>query len=44
MSSQTTENDPKTNAFRKLDNKGQNYSIWALDVVWFCKALSCGPL
>src|SRR5258708_17045148 len=29
MSSQSTENDPKTNAFKKLDNDGRNYSIWA---------------
>src|SRR5260370_41978443 len=29
MSSQSTENNPKTNAFKKLDNDGQNYSIWA---------------
>ena len=29
MSSQSTENDPKTNAFKKLDNNGRNYSIWA---------------
>ncbi len=29
MSSQSTENDPKTNAFKKLDNDSQNYSIWA---------------
>src|SRR5260370_27789290 len=29
MSSQSTKNDPKTNAFKKLDNNGQNYSIWA---------------
>src|SRR5260370_33387808 len=29
MSSQSTENNPKTNAFKKLDNDGRNYSIWA---------------
>src|SRR6266478_6092761 len=29
MSSQSTENDSKTNAFKKLDNDGRNYSIWA---------------
>ena len=33
MSSQTTENGPKTNAFRKLDNDSQNYSIWAPSMV-----------
>ena len=29
MSSQSTKNDPKTNAFKKLDNDSRNYSIWA---------------
>src|SRR5260370_34829336 len=29
MSSQSTENNPKTNAFKKLDNHSRNYSIWA---------------
>src|SRR5260370_29607508 len=29
MSSQSTENNPKTNAFKKLDNDSRNYSIWA---------------
>ena len=28
--SQTTENDPKSNAFKKLDNDGRNYSSWAV--------------
>src|SRR5260370_11845088 len=26
--SQTTKNDPKSNAFKKLDNNGHNYSSW----------------
>src|SRR5260370_29923871 len=29
MSSQSTENDPKTIAFKKLDNNGRNFPIWA---------------
>src|SRR5260370_38472985 len=28
--SQTTENDPKSNAFKKLNNNGHNYSLWAI--------------
>src|SRR5260370_23071874 len=28
--SQTTKNDPKSNAFKKLDNDGRNYSLWAI--------------
>ena len=30
MSAQTTKNDPKSNAFKKLDNNGYNYSSWAI--------------
>src|SRR5260370_39717572 len=29
MSSQSTENDPKTNTFKRLDNDGRNFPIWA---------------
>jgi len=30
MSAQTTENDPKSNAFKKLDNDGHNYTSWSI--------------